>query len=95
MSQEQWLALNLGNSRLHGGVFMGKQLQTFWDVPYDRAAEMVLGNFRRILIASVNPDRVTPWHFLPHSRLLTLTDVPWRACTPPLVSIAPWAHGVQ
>lgn len=84
MSQEQWLALNLGNSRLHGGVFVGKQLQISWDVPYDRAAEMVLGNFRRILIASVNPDRVTPWHFLPHSRLLTLTDVPLAGMYPTL-----------
>ncbi len=74
MPSEQWLALNLGNSRLHGGVFLGKELQSYWDVTYDKLPEM--GNYNQILLASVNPERITPWHGLPSTRILTLDDVP-------------------
>jgi len=74
MAQEQWLALNLGNSRLHGGVFVGHRLIDAWDAPYDRLP--AVGNFSQVLIASVNRERLTPWHGLPSSRILTLEDVP-------------------
>lgn len=74
MPPEQWLALNLGNSRLHGGVFIGKELQSYWDVSYDKLPE--LGNFSQILLASVNSARITPWHRLSSTKILTLDDVP-------------------
>jgi len=74
MLSKQWLALNLGNSRLHGGIFVGKELQSHWDVTYDKLPE--LGDFSQILLASVNPERITPWHGLPSTKILTLDDVP-------------------
>ncbi|MCS6959362.1 MAG: type III pantothenate kinase [Pseudanabaenaceae cyanobacterium SKYGB_i_bin29] len=73
---ENWLALNLGNSRLHWAILQGKTLLDWGDDPYDRLLPLNPHQFHRILIASVNPRQLSPWANLPHSKVLTLADVP-------------------
>jgi type III pantothenate kinase len=83
----EWLALMIGNSRLHWAWFQGEQLQQTWDVAH---LEFELGDRDAVLshplfpqhwrelplsIASVVASQTQLWRS-PHSSLITLADVP-------------------
>lgn len=88
---DPWLALAIGNSRLHWGLFDQWELQQTWDIPHlpDRATgQAFLTQIglpdAELWIASVVPAQTALWH--PHSpaHLLTLGQVPLQQTYPTL-----------
>jgi type III pantothenate kinase len=119
-----WLALAIGNSRLHWARFVGSQLHAAWDTPHflpSQIQQLAAAQFQgetvaqmmptapRILtsadpdqpplslwIASVVPEQMQVWQVYPHSRVLTLSDVPLGNTYPTLGldrALALWGAG--
>jgi type III pantothenate kinase len=85
----EWLALAIGNSRLHWAYFSGKELQKTWHTAYFLPTEQWrLQAGQNLLdlplyIASVVPSQTVDWH--PFARqVLTLTDLPLQGMYPTL-----------
>lgn len=73
---QTWLALVIGNSRLHWARFDHATLQQTWDEPHRLSA--TAEREEPIWIASVVPEQSRVWAGLPNARFLTLADVPLR-----------------
>ena len=75
-----WLALMIGNSRAHWGLFGGETLLQTWHSPLKTGKLKFpqLSDHRQTLplyFASVVPTQTAQWH-APHSREITLADLP-------------------
>ncbi|MBF2026665.1 MAG: pantothenate kinase [Oscillatoriales cyanobacterium C42_A2020_001] len=80
---EIWLALIIGNSRLHWAQFAGDSLQKTWDEPHLPKPESVenqplVPSPHPLWIVSVVPEQTRFWMNYPQVRVLTLDDVPLR-----------------
>lgn len=77
-----WLALAIGNSRLHWARFVNKTLQETWHTPHQStyAAIQEPGNKslldEPIMIASVVPEQSQHWTSYPNAQFLSLKDIP-------------------
>ncbi len=94
-----WLALAIGNSRLHWAWYVADRLQTTWDTPHFDApavAQMISKGWQfgpevadlplgmPLTIASVVPAQTALWQNYARSRVLTLADVPLHHLYPTL-----------
>jgi type III pantothenate kinase len=86
-----WMALAIGNSRLHWGLFAGKKLQQTWHssyfVPTDQWIQQANAPHIPIdlplVVASVVPKQTDLWQ--PYAqRLITLADIPLQDLYPTL-----------
>lgn len=57
-----WLAVNIGNSRQHWGWFHDDRLLATSDYPLDYWNEAAIQPAERIVVASVVPGYLPPWH---------------------------------
>ncbi len=75
-----WLALAIGNSRLHWGKFTNNQLQQTWNTPHltNKIREKEIGDMAdgtEVWIASVVPAQTQYWQSYPQARFLQLADI--------------------
>lgn len=75
------LAIAVGNTRIKAVVFdRDRKILEEYAFTHDQLpileAQLADRVFERIAIASVVPDLITSWHYLPQTQLLTTTDVP-------------------
>jgi len=76
---QTWLALAIGNSRSHWAEFQGDQLVKHWDTPHlsvDEPIQLSSQAPTELWIASVVPSQSDRWRTYPHSRFITLKDIP-------------------
>ncbi|MEA5618300.1 pantothenate kinase [Cronbergia sp. UHCC 0137] len=88
-----WLALMIGNSRLHWGLFHGKTLQLTWDTDHlpDYLIEQIIkcqipADFpdsvaeipSKLVLASVVPTQTALWTIYPKVHLITLDQIPLK-----------------
>lgn len=88
---DEWLALAIGNSRLHWAWFAGTTLQQTWNTDYVLEARLpaeVLGRSLSaaplLWLASVVPDQTELWQRYPHTHLISLADIPLQNQYPTL-----------
>lgn len=94
----RWLALAIGNSRLHWAQFDGDRLQTTWDEPHRQPLVPELPEPLPLWIASVVPHQLQLWQTHPNARILTLENVPLQGVYPTLGidrALAVWGAGMQ
>ncbi|WP_414546472.1 pantothenate kinase [Nostoc sp. CCY0012] len=89
--ENQWLALEIGNSRLHWALFTGETLKHTWDT--DHISESVIQQIPQcltldnlppeifsphipILLSSVVPSQTALWQTYPHVQVVTLDQIP-------------------
>jgi type III pantothenate kinase len=83
-----WLALAIGNSRLHWARFEGNHLEQIWHTPHlAKADSLVLPDQDTqkppaLWIASVVPAQSDRWRNYPNAHFLTLADVPLQELYP-------------
>jgi len=91
--ETRWLALAIGNSRLHWAEFANVQLQQFWQVPHlmaDSMAELPpvlqeqLADHPELWIVSVVPQQNLPWQNWPNTHWISLDQIPLRNLYPTL-----------
>ena len=75
------LAIAVGNTRIKAVVFdRDRKILEEYAYTHDQLkileAKLATRNFERIAIASVVPNLITIWHYLPQTQLLTTADVP-------------------
>ena len=79
MSENLWLALEIGNSRLHWALFAGERISKTWDSDHlcaetlKQLPEGTLGGSPPILVASVVPSQTEIWQTYYQVRVLKLT----------------------
>ncbi len=89
----QWLALVIGNSRLHWGYFQGDILQKTWDTPHltnqiitqslpNSLLIPELANNLPLYLASVVPSQTQLWQTYPNLHLITLDQIPLEKLYP-------------
>lgn len=92
-AQSSWLALMIGNSRLHWALFEDDRLQQTWDMPHPTEAptlnahqlwELPLALLHtkpglELWIASVVPSQTELWKVYPSIRLIGLEQVPLQS----------------
>ena len=89
-SSESWLALSIGNSRLHWAQFTSHGLQRTWATPHlsDADVQQLLDTQliqkNSLYIASVVPQQSQLWQAYPSARVITLEQVPLQALYPTL-----------
>ncbi len=87
-----WLALAIGNSRLHWALFKGEELCGSWDTDYLTATSIQLlasGSWDKfhskiedfayplpLYLVSVVPSQTKLWQIYPNIQIITLNDVP-------------------
>ncbi|MFW6359742.1 MAG: pantothenate kinase [Chroococcales cyanobacterium] len=88
MNNKHWLALMIGNSRLHWAEFVGDHLQKRWDTEHLSSVEAIEGIFNRrdaedtekgelpLYLASVVPQQTALWQGYPGLREITLANIP-------------------
>ncbi|NEQ27272.1 MAG: pantothenate kinase, partial [Microcoleus sp. SIO2G3] len=96
---EPWLALAIGNSRLHWGWFDRTELLKAWDTPHllaDTIRELTsdwrqLPEFPAIATASPElwlvssvPEQTTRWQVYSHTRVIALAEIPLQNLYPTL-----------
>jgi type III pantothenate kinase len=78
-SEQNWLALAIGNSRLHWAAFQGERLASAWDTPHTIAVDDAwVSSFPELWIASVVPEQTAVWSKQPGSRVVTPEQVPLK-----------------
>ncbi len=94
-----WLALIIGNSRLHWGLFNQETILKAWDTNY--LTESTIKNlsksqilqpifpylsspFPPLFIASVVPAQTKLWQNYPHAKFMTLDEIPLKKLYPTL-----------
>jgi type III pantothenate kinase len=78
-SNSSWLALVIGNSRLHWGLFSGSTLDKTWDtahLPPELIALPCDLTHHELWLASVVPTQTEVWRHLPHARVIELRHIP-------------------
>lgn len=83
-SDNLWLGLVIGNSRLHWAKFQGHLLLNYWDTDYldpqyDHEDQTI-----PIILASVVPQQTQLWQQLPQVKVITLADLPLNNLYPTL-----------
>jgi type III pantothenate kinase len=91
LTQKNWLALAIGNSRLHWALFQENKLQSSWDTQHLSQQVTDLESFQEILsdrlgdrdlnqlylyISSVVPSQTNFWHNYSSARVLNLKEIP-------------------
>ncbi|OLP17122.1 pantothenate kinase [Leptolyngbya sp. 'hensonii'] len=78
--EEDWLALAIGNSRLHWAHFNSSLLTATWDTSHLTAlpAFALSPSATELWIASVVPEQALLWQKLPTVHWITLDDIPLR-----------------
>ncbi|MBW4666377.1 MAG: pantothenate kinase [Cyanomargarita calcarea GSE-NOS-MK-12-04C] len=74
-----FLALMIGNSRLHWGRFEGKTLYRTWNSDYlslDELSSVISSPPPPLLLASVVPSQTEIWQTYPNVRIITLNQIP-------------------
>jgi type III pantothenate kinase len=88
----EWLALAIGNSRLHWAYFAGQELQQTWHSDYFTPTadwrevaqpDWSIPAYTPLYLASVVPAQTTQWQPFAQ-RILTLADVPLQGLYPTL-----------
>lgn len=88
-----WIALAIGNSRLHWALFDGVELQSSWDTDYifnwknlpeNSSAYPVLRSLIPLYLASVVPSQTMLWQDYPNLRAIALEDLPLTGTYPSL-----------
>ncbi|ACB52571.1 putative bordetella pertussis Bvg accessory factor [Crocosphaera subtropica ATCC 51142] len=86
-TSKEWLALMIGNSRLHWGYFQGEILQNTWNTthhdqlidPLILPNHCLLGNLSLtlpLIVASVVPSQTKLWQNYQNTVLINLEDIP-------------------
>jgi type III pantothenate kinase len=98
-----WLALMIGNSRLHWGLFANNTLCRTWDTNHlpevavqQLAKSQKLDNLLPLVLASVVPSQTLLWQAYPKVRIITLEQVPLQGLYPTLGidrALALWGAG--
>ncbi len=84
-SSKTWLALIIGNSRLHWGLFTGKTLTQAWDTNYLSTPSPPLPlSPSPLFIASVVPSQTELWQNYPNVNFITLKEIPLNNLYPTL-----------
>ncbi|MEA5595509.1 pantothenate kinase [Rivularia sp. UHCC 0363] len=78
-----WLALIIGNSRLHWGLFSGKNLTKAWDTNYLPSTHPPIPS-SPLFIASVVPSQTELWRNYPNAKFITLNEIPLNNLYPTL-----------
>lgn len=97
---QSWLALMIGNSRLHWASFIGANLQKTWDtnhLPAEIIDSLIQGDGGNgemgemgewgaipLYIASVVPAETKLWQTYPHTKIITLDSIPLLGLYPTL-----------
>lgn len=87
---DRWLALSIGNSRLHWGDFIGSDLQHTWNTPHlsvTEAQQLLNTQFTQkpdLYVASVVPEQAHIWKHYPFAHFVTLDQVPLKGLYPTL-----------
>ena len=97
MPENLWLALEIGNSRLHWALFAGEKLCKTWDSDHlwaetlKQLPEATLSDFLSLispppplLLSSVVPSQTQIWQSYPNVRVITLEQVPIKGMYPTL-----------
>jgi type III pantothenate kinase len=82
-----FLALMIGNSRLHWGRFEGKTLYRTWNSDYlalDELPSVISSPPDPLFLASVVPRQTEIWQNYPNVRIITLNEIPLRGLYPTL-----------
>ncbi len=82
-----FLALMIGNSRLHWGWFEGKTLYRTWNSDYlalDELPSLISSPPPLLLLASVVPSQTEIWQTYPNVRNITLNEIPIEGLYPTL-----------
>jgi type III pantothenate kinase len=80
-----WIALVIGNSRLHWAEFLGDRLQKAWDTPHlNRSDSLPFPLHSPLWIASVVPSQKQIWQSHPNAHFLSLDQVPLQGMYPTL-----------
>ena len=92
-----WLAVVIGNSRLHWALFKGSELLVTWDsshltksIDWATLRDLIPGEFKQrfgekpleVVLASVVPPQTVHWHDYPQLKLITLSDIPLQNLYP-------------
>ncbi len=83
-SDNLWLGLIIGNSRLHWAKFQGDLLLEYWDTDYLDPLQYNIDQTIPILLASVVPQQTILWQQLTNVRVITLADLPLKNLYPTL-----------
>ncbi|MGB3754744.1 MAG: pantothenate kinase [Rivularia sp. (in: cyanobacteria)] len=79
-----WLALIIGNSRLHWGLFTGENLTKAWDTNYLSTPSSPSSPSPPLFIASVVPAQTELWQNYPNVNFITLNEIPLNNLYPTL-----------
>ena len=84
-----WLALIIGNSRLHWGLFNQNQLTKAWDTNYLLSPHLPIPPSPHLpspplFIASVVPTQTKLWQNYPNAKFITLNEIPLNNLYPTL-----------
>ncbi|NJK34907.1 MAG: type III pantothenate kinase [Oscillatoriales cyanobacterium SM2_2_1] len=84
----KWMAIAIGNSRIRVAAFDGRNILNQWQgLPTELEQRPPwTDNWQwepqQVVIASVGPQGVTPWHSAPNFKVVTLGDVPLTGLYP-------------
>ncbi|AFY53400.1 pantothenate kinase, type III [Rivularia sp. PCC 7116] len=79
-----WLALIIGNSRLHWGLFNQNKLIKAWDTNYLSTPSPPSTPSPLLIIASVVPSQTKLWQNHPNAKFITLNEIPLNNLYPTL-----------
>jgi type III pantothenate kinase len=83
-SSKTWLALIIGNSRLHWGLFNQNKLIKAWDTNYLSSPSTPSTPSPPLFIASVVPAQTKLWQNYPKAKFITLNEIPLNNLYPTL-----------
>jgi type III pantothenate kinase len=87
-TENLWLALEIGNSRLHWALFTGERISKTWDADFlsvisFSSSDLPLSPLP-LLLSSVVPSQTQIWQSYPNVRVITLDQVPIKGMYPTL-----------
>jgi type III pantothenate kinase len=94
-TQDDWLALMIGNSHLHWAYFKGNILTKTWDTSHEVISPP---ESCPLYIASVVASQTAIWETFPQSHLITLEQIPLKELYPTLGidrALGVWGMGNQ
>ncbi|MEB3218270.1 MAG: pantothenate kinase [Nostocales cyanobacterium 94392] len=81
---KNWLALTIGNSRLHWGLFKQQTLTQTWDTNHLASPHPPISPSPPLFIASVVPQQTELWQNYPKVNFITLKEIPLNNLYPTL-----------
>ncbi|MEC4895218.1 MAG: pantothenate kinase [Oscillatoria sp. PMC 1051.18] len=79
-NSQDWIALAIGNSRLHWGRFRGVNLLKTWDTEY--LTQPVVEDNLPVCLASVVPSQTQLWEIYPQVEIIKLEHIPLKGVYP-------------